>query len=175
MSVELALSPVDFRTAMGAFATGVTVVTVRSSDDVLHGMTVNSFSSVSLDPMLVLVCLNATSRGVQLIADAGVFGVNVLSSTQEALSRWFASRARPADSSMFDGVDIQSGATGCPVLPDASASFDCRVHRLHDGGDHVIAVGEVVALRHRADREPLLFHAGSYRSLTEPAPQIRAA
>lgn len=175
MTVELAPSPTDFRTAMGTFATGVTVVTVRSRDAALHGMTVNSFSSVSLDPMLVLVCLNATSRGLELIAEAGVFGVNVLSASQEGLSRWFASRARPADSSMFDGVAAESGATGCPILLDASASFDCRVHRLHDGGDHVIAVGEVVALRHHAEREPLLFHAGAYRTLADPVAQMRAA
>jgi flavin reductase len=83
-----------FRQAMGSFATGVTVVTVACDDGTMHGMTVNSFSSVSLDPMLVLVCLNEASRGAGLIERAGAFAVNVLSAGQEDLSRWFASPLR---------------------------------------------------------------------------------
>jgi flavin reductase (DIM6/NTAB) family NADH-FMN oxidoreductase RutF len=85
-----------FRNAMGSFPTGVTVVTVASADGTMHGVTVNSFSSVSLDPMLVLVCLNVTSRALDLIERAGVFVVNVLSAGQQDVSRWFASRQRPA-------------------------------------------------------------------------------
>jgi flavin reductase (DIM6/NTAB) family NADH-FMN oxidoreductase RutF len=165
--------PIDadrFRAAMGSFATGVTVVTARSADGDLHGMTVNSFSSVSLDPMLVLVCLASSSRGLELIEDAGGFGISVLSRSQEGVSRWFANRHRPADSTMFEGVAIELGATGCPTLPGAAAAFDCRVHRLVPAGDHVIVVGEVVALAHRPELTPLVFHAGRYRSLgLEPA------
>ena len=89
---------------MGSFPTGVTVVTVASDEGTMHGITVNAFSSVSLDPMLVLVCLNETSRGVSLIESAGAFAVNVLSARQQDVSCWFANRYRPAGSAMFDGV-----------------------------------------------------------------------
>jgi len=154
-----------FRQAMGSFPTGVTVVTVASDDGSMYGITVNSFSSVSLDPMLVLVCLNATSRGVSLIERAGAFVVNVLSAGQQDISCWFADRYRPAGSTMFDGVPFEPGVTGCPVLVDATASFDCRLRQSHRAGDHLIVLGEIVALVHRPHLEPLIFHAGSYKSL----------
>jgi len=163
-----------FRQAMGSFPTGVTVVTVASDDGSMYGITVNSFSSVSLDPMLVLVCLNATSRGVSLIERAGAFVVNVLSAGQQDISRWFADRCRPAGSAMFDGVPFEPGVTGCPVLADATASFDCRLWRSHRAGDHLIVLGEVVALVHRPQLEPLIFHAGTYKAL-EHAPMPRVA
>ena len=154
-----------FRRAMGSFPTGVTIVTVASDDGSMHGITVNSFSSVSLDPMLVLVCLNQTSRGVSLIERAGAFVVNVLSAGQQDVSRWFANRYRPVDSTMFDGVPFEPGVTGCPVLVDATASFECRLRQSHRAGDHLIMLGEVIALIHRPQLEPLIFHAGSYKSL----------
>ena len=165
-----------FRTAMGSFPTGVTVVTVASGDGNMYGMTVNSFSSVSLDPMLVLVCLNETSRGVGLIERAGAFAVNVLSAGQQDISRWFADRHRPAGSTMFDGVPFEPGLTGCPVLAGAAASFDCRLRQSYRAGDHLIVLGEVVALAHRPGLEPLIFHAGTYKSLErEPWPHRRVA
>jgi flavin reductase (DIM6/NTAB) family NADH-FMN oxidoreductase RutF len=154
---------------MGSFPTGVTVVTV-ASDDGMHGITVNSFSSVSLDPMLVLVCLNEASRAVGLIERAGAFVVNVLSAEQRDVSRWFASQYRPAGSTMFDGVPFEPGVTGCPVLVDAAASFDCRLRQSHRAGDHLVVLGEVVALAHRPQLEPLIFHAGSYKSLAQEPP-----
>jgi flavin reductase len=154
-----------FRTAMGSFPTGVTVVTVACEDGNIHGMTVNSFSSVSLDPMLVLVCLNETSRGADMIERAGAFVVNVLSTGQQDVSRWFANRHRPAGATMFDGVPFEPGVTGCPVLVDAAASFECRLRQSHHAGDHLIVVGAVVALVHRPQLEPLVFHAGTYKSL----------
>src|SRR5215469_1338964 len=100
-----------FRKAMSSFPTGVTVVSVASGDGTVHGVTVNSFSSVSLDPMLVLVCLHETSRAVGLIEQAGAFVVNVLSAGQQDLSRRFANRHRPAGSAMFDGVPLEPGVT----------------------------------------------------------------
>jgi flavin reductase (DIM6/NTAB) family NADH-FMN oxidoreductase RutF len=157
-----------FRKAMGSFPTGVTVVTVASDDGTMHGMTVSSFSSVSLDPMLVLVCLNETSRGLGLIERTGAFVVNVLSAGQQEISRWFADRHRPASARMFDGVPFEPGVTGCPVLVDATASFDCRLRQSHRAGDHLIVLGEVIALVHRPHLEPLVFHAGSYKSLPVP-------
>jgi flavin reductase len=165
-----------FRMAMGSFPTGVTVVTMASDDGNIHGVTVNSFSSVSLDPMLVLVCLNETSRGIGLIECAGAFVVNVLSAGQQDVSRWFANRYRPAGSAMFDGVPFEPGVTGCPVLVDAAASFDCRLRQSHRAGDHLIVLGEVVALVHRPQLEPLIFHAGTYKSLEhEPMSAGRTA
>jgi flavin reductase len=165
-----------FRQAMGSFPTGVTVVTM-ACDGSMYGMTVNSFSSVSLDPMLVMVCLVQTSRGLGLIERAGVFVVNVLSAGQRDVSRWFASRHRPAGSAMFDGVPFEPGVTGGPVLAEATASFECRLRQSHRAGDHVIALGEVVALVHRPQLEPLVFHAGTYKTLEHepmpPAAQLR--
>ena len=163
-----AASTVDvsaFRKAMGSFPTGVTVVTVASGDGTMHGVTVNSFSSVSLDPMLVLVCLNQTSRALSLIERAGAFAINVLSAGQKDVSRWFADRHRPAGPAMFDGVPLEPGATGCPVLADAAAAFDCRLRQLYSAGDHLIMLGEVVALVHRPQLQPLIFHAGTHKSL----------
>jgi len=159
-----------FRRAMGSFPTGVTVVTVASEDSNMHGITVNSFSSVSLEPMLVLVCLNKTSRGVSLIARAGAFVVNVLSAGQQDVARWFANRYRSAGAAMFDGVPFEPGITGCPVLVDATASFECRLRQSHPAGDHLIVIGEVIALIHRPQLEPLIIHAGSCKSLEHPAP-----
>ena len=154
-----------FRKAMGSFPTGVTVVTVASGDGTVHGVTVNSFSSVSLDPMLVLVCLNETSRALGLIKRAGAFGVSVLSAGQQDVSSWFANQDRPVGSAMFDGVPLEPGTTGCPVLAGAAASFNCRMRQSYRAGDHLIVLGDVVALVHRPYLEPLIFHAGTYKSL----------
>jgi flavin reductase (DIM6/NTAB) family NADH-FMN oxidoreductase RutF len=162
-----------FREAMGEFPTGVTVVTVASGNGTMHGMTVNSFSSVSLDPMLVLVCLTEKSCGLGLIERAGAFVVNVLSAGQQDISRRFADRNRPAGAAMFDGVPFEPGVTGCPVLVDATAAFDCRLWQSHRAGDHLIVLGEIVALVHRPRLEPLIFHAGQYRALEHgPVPRV---
>ena len=161
----------SFRKAMGSFATGVTIVTVASGDGNIHGMTVSSFSSVSLDPALVLVCLNETSRGLALIERSAAFAVNVLSAGQRHLSRWFANRQRPADSAMFHGVPFELGAAGCPVLLGAAAWFDCRLRELHRAGDHLIVLGEVAALGHHPEAAPLVLHNGKYKLLArEDAP-----
>ena len=175
-SVVSPIRATAFRNAMGSFPTGVTVVTVASGDGDgdMHGMTVNSFSSVSLDPLLVLVCLNEASRGAGLIEHAGAFVVNVLAAGQQAVSRWFADRTRPAGSTMFDGIPFERGVTGCPVLAGTAASFDCRLRQSHRAGDHLIVLGEVVALVHRPQLEPLVFHAGTYKAL-ENEPMARAS
>jgi flavin reductase (DIM6/NTAB) family NADH-FMN oxidoreductase RutF len=162
-----------FRKAMGSFPTGVTVVTVASDGGKMHGLTVNSFSSVSLDPMLVLVCLDQASRSLGLIERAGAFAVNVLSAGQQDISRWFANQHRPAGPTMFHGVAFEPGVTGCPVLAGTTAAFDCRLRQSHRAGDHLIVLGEVIALAHRPWLAPLIFHAGTYKSLEhEPLPQV---
>jgi flavin reductase (DIM6/NTAB) family NADH-FMN oxidoreductase RutF len=162
-----------FRRAMGSFPTGVTVVTAAADDGNMHGLTVNSFSSVSLDPMLVLVCLDQASRSLDFIERAGAFAVNVLCAGQQDISRWFASQHRPAGSAMFHGVAFEPGVTGCPVLAGTTASFDCRLVQSHRAGDHLIVLGEVVTLVHRPWLAPLIFHGGTYKSLErEPLPQV---
>ena len=162
----------DFRTAMGSFPTGATVVTVACEDGDMHGVTVNSLSSVSLNPTLVLVCLDAASRTVRRIEHAGVFGISVLSAGQRDIARWFANPERPAGRAMFDGVPLGSGVTGCPVLAGAAASFECWQRQSYRAGDHLIVLGEVVALAHRPELDPLVFHAGTYKSLEHTASAI---
>ena len=154
-----AIGVTAFRRAMASFPTGVTVVTVACGDGIMHGMTVNSFSSVSLDPLLVLVCLNRTGRAAGLIDRAGAFTVNVLSAGQHDLSRWFADRRRPPGPAMFEDVPFQTGLTGCPVLVGAAASFECALQQSHLAGDHLIVLGEVIALVHHPELEPLIFQA----------------
>jgi flavin reductase len=171
----LAVDVAAFRKAMGSFPTGVTVVTVACGDGDMYGVTVNSFSSVSLDPVLLLVCLDETSRAVGQIERAGAFGVSVLSAEQQDISRWFADRRRPAGSAMFDGVPLEPGVTGCPILAGAAASFECRQRHSYRAGDHVIVLGEVIALVHRPQLEPLIFHAGTYKSLELESQRGRAA
>jgi flavin reductase (DIM6/NTAB) family NADH-FMN oxidoreductase RutF len=156
-----------FREAMGSFPTGVTIVTVACDDGTMHGVTVNSFSSVSLDPMLVLVCLNETSRAVDLIERAGAFVVNVLSAGQQDVSRWFADQHRPPGPAMFDDVPLEPGVTGSPILAGAAAWFGFWLQHSTHAGDHLIILGEVVTLIHRPQLEPLIFHAGTYKSLAQ--------
>jgi flavin reductase len=153
-----------FRGAMGSFPTGVTVVTVATGDGAMYGVTVNSFSSVSLDPMLVLVCLNENSRGIGLIERAAAFAVNVLSAGQQDVCRWFADRRRPAGAMMFDRVPFELGVTGCPLLFGVAASFECRLWQSQHAGDHLIVLGEVIELVHRPGLEPLIFHDGTCKS-----------
>jgi flavin reductase (DIM6/NTAB) family NADH-FMN oxidoreductase RutF len=155
----------DFRNAVGAFATGVTVVTTRGEEHA-YGMTANAFSSVSLDPPLVLVCVITQSEGRDQIAANGVFAVNVLASDQEPISGYFASRDRPRGRDAFRDVPHHIGASGSPLLDGAACCLDCRLHAEHDAGDHRIFIGEVLEIEHHADREPLLFHSGRYALLT---------
>jgi flavin reductase (DIM6/NTAB) family NADH-FMN oxidoreductase RutF len=154
----------DFRDAMGAFATGINVITTRNEDGG-YGLTANAFSSVSLDPPLVLVCVGTTSRGCEVITQNGVFAINVLGADQEPLSRFFASRDRPRGRDAFRGVPHSVAITGSPLLDGAVAQLDCRLHASHEAGDHMIFIGEVVALNVNADVQPLIFHGGQYRLL----------
>jgi len=157
----------DFRAAVGAFATGVTVVTTRGEQHD-YGMTANAFSSVSLDPPLVLVCVMANSEGSAHIERNGCFAVNVLEGSQEPLSRYFASRDRPRGQDAFSEVPHTTAASGSPILDGAIAYLDCRTHATHGAGDHQIFVGEVLDMGFDPDRQPLLFHGGQYRLIGGP-------
>ena len=148
---------------LSRWATGVTIVTARAGDRI-HGMTVSAFSEVSLDPPLVLVCADKASNTHSLIAEGGVFAVNILASDQAELSNRFASKED--EHRRFEGLDTESGRTGAPLLAGTLAALDCRVVAAHDAGDHVIYVGRVEELR-CSDRDPLLYYSRSYHRLTD--------
>jgi len=152
----------EFRATVGAFATGVTVVTT-SGEQHGYGMTANAFSSVSLDPPLILVCVISHSEGSEHIQRNGCFAVNILRAEQEPLSRYFASRDRPRGRDAFSEVSHRLASTGSPVLDGAVAFLDCRLHAEHEAGDHQIFIGEVLELAYDPEGEPLLFHGGGYK------------
>ena len=156
----------EFRAALGAFATGVTVITTRGADHD-YGMTANAFTSVSLDPPLVLVCVISGTEGAATIARNGVFAINVLSDQQEPISRYFASRDRPRGRAAFAQISHRRAVTGSPILDGIAAYLDCRLAASHEAGDHVIFIGEVVALGVEPEVRPLLFHGGRYHFLGE--------
>ncbi|HVF20474.1 MAG TPA: flavin reductase family protein [Mycobacteriales bacterium] len=162
-----AVDPVAFRGVAGRFATGVTVVTTVVGDD-HHAMTANSFTSVSLDPVLVLVSVDRSSRFHDVVVRAGVFGVTVLAQDQEEAARWFATRARPHDISQFDPHPHRRGElTGAVLLDGALATLECKAYALHEAGDHSLLLGEVVGMAlPRPDAEPLVFYAGRYHRLS---------
>jgi flavin reductase len=152
----------DFRSAVGVFATGVTVVTTRGEEHA-YGMTANAFSSVSLDPPLVLVCVISQSVGSEHIQRNGCFAVNILAEEQEPISRYFASRDRPRGHDAFREVPHRIATSGSPVLEGAIGYLDCQLHATHVAGDHEIFIGEVLELGFEADGSPLIFHSGRYR------------
>lgn len=156
----------DFRAAVGCFATGVSVVST-SLDGLDHAMTVNAFSSVSLDPLLVLFCVDRSARFSEAVASAGVWGVSVLDDTAEETSRWLAHRGRRLPGQL-DRVPHRRGpVTGVPLLQAALATLECRTTDTHPGGDHIIVVGEVLAVDlPRPEAVPLLWFRGSYHSLS---------
>jgi flavin reductase (DIM6/NTAB) family NADH-FMN oxidoreductase RutF len=156
----------ELRRTLGAFATGVTVITTHGEADV-YGMTANAFSSVSLDPPLVLICVISGTLGSETIEQNGVFAVNILSREQEPLSRYFASRDRPRGADAFQEVPHRDGVTRSPILDGVAGHLDCRVVDSYEVGDHIIFIGEVLALELDPETHPLLFHHGRYRILRE--------
>lgn len=156
----------DFRDALGAFATGVTVITTQGTEQA-YGMTANAFSSVSLDPPLILVCVIKGTEGSASIEKNGVFAVNILAADQEPISRYFSSRDRPRGAAAFRQISHSRAASGSPILDDCAAYLDCRLHAAHEAGDHVVYIGEVMAMGVNLDVHPLLFHRGKYRYFGE--------
>lgn len=159
------ISEAQFRHAMAQFATGVTIVTCTNSQGRPVAMTVNSFTSVSVDPPLVLWCVNKTILPFAAFHDAAHFAIHVLHAGQQDTSNHFAVDLEDK----FSGVTYGDGIGGVPVLKDFLALYQCETHARFDAGDHVIIVGRLLACELR-DGEPLLFHAGGYRELaTTPA------
>ncbi|MGE0384185.1 MAG: flavin reductase [Gammaproteobacteria bacterium] len=154
-----------FRDALGAFTTGVTIVTTRDADGRDIGLTANSFNSVSLDPPLVLWSLAKSSLSLAAFKTAEYFAVHVLAADQERVSNLFATRG--ADK--FAGLAIERGHGGVPLLDGCAARFECRTAFQYDGGDHEIFVGEVIAFNHY-QRPPLVFQAGRYAVAVKKPP-----
>ena len=158
--------PDRFRTVIGHFPTGVTVVTCHGPQGPA-GLTTNAVTSLSLDPLLLLVCFAKGSRTLSRVRASGRFAVNVLRAGQEDLARVFASKRVAAEK--FEAV-THTVQHGVPVLDDALAWVVCDLRDLHDGGDHVIAVGTVTAMDADDSGEPLVFYGGRYVRLAEDAP-----
>jgi len=162
MTKDFAARTQQFRTALGSFATGVTIVTTRSAAGEDIGLTANSFNSVSLDPPMVLWSLARKSLSLPAFLNSGYFAVHVLAATQEDLSVTFATRG----AEKFAGLNVTRGAGGIPLLPGCSALFQCKTAFNYEGGDHVIFVGEVQEFEH-FNRPPLVFHSGRYAVAVE--------
>lgn len=151
------------RNALGRFATGIAIVTAIDPDGHPIGLTVNSFSAVSLNPALVLWCLDNGSNNLEAFRKASHHAINILAVDQKDLSNRFATW--PTD--RFAGLPWQAGSGGAPVFPGCCATFEVANESQLPGGDHTIFVGRVERFNEAADLAPLLFHAGQYRTLAE--------
>ena len=158
---RMTLDPDGFRSVLGRFASGVTVVTTIDGDGAGHGMTVSAFCSLSLNPPLILVCIDHTASMHDLLVPGHPFLVNILSAGQEALSRRFADGDPP---NRFDGLGYQRATSGVPLLDEVLAWLECRVERTYVEGDHTIAVGRGEVAGARQER-PLLYYRGGYAQL----------
>ena len=158
------IEPAQFRQLLGCFPTGVAVITTRTPDGQPAGLTCNSFSSVSLDPPLVLFSLRNASRLLSTFQAAEGFAINILSEQQDALSGRFAS-SKVEDK--FEGVPWRAGSLGMPLIDDCLAGFECSVHAAHEAGDHTIFIGEVRHLSAGASDQALVFYKGAYMKLAE--------
>lgn len=149
------------RSVLGRFATGVTVV--AAGRKVACGMTANAFTSVSLDPPLILVCINRDAAIYKAVIDEGCFAISMLSARQEHVARYFADHSRPRGSAEFSMVGWSPGpATGAPVLHGSLAWLDCALATSYDGGDHEIFLGSVLASGSGPEADALLFFRGDF-------------
>ena len=151
-----------FRSVLGEFATGVTIITTIENQEP-RGITANSFTSVSLEPPLVLFCLGRESTNFNAFNTANFFAVNILSADQSDISNKFA----VVEGDKFEGVDWTSWETGAPILPNTIAAIDCRLKELIDAGDHIIVLGEVLRAEKMAEKPPLLYFEGKYSKILE--------
>ncbi len=156
----MAIEKNELRRVMGHFATGVTVITTLRKSGELHGLTANAFTSVSLVPPLVLVCVDKKAESYPCFDESKVFTVNLLAADQEAISRRFA----VSGGEKFQGIAYRDGANGAPILEGTLGYIECRVTTAVDGGDHTIYLGEVEQAETR-EAKPLLFFRGGYREI----------
>ena len=157
-AADPAFSPMEFRAALGMFATGVTVVTARTPEGELVGLTANSFNSVSLDPPLVLWSLSQRSMSLPAFRAGTHYAINVLAAEQQALALRFATPV----GDRWAGTAWHPGVAGAPLIEGAVAHFECFNKSRYDEGDHVIFVGQVEHCAHRPGAAPLLFHGGRF-------------
>jgi flavin reductase (DIM6/NTAB) family NADH-FMN oxidoreductase RutF len=165
----MSFTTTEFRRAMALFATGFTIVTT-TLDDTFYGLTVNSFCSVSLNPTLVLISIDKSTRSYPILLQSQVFGVNILTEQQRYLSERFA-RKDASERRSFDDILLHTGETGVPLFDDALAYLECRVVNVYEGGDHMLFLGEVIKLHENAAPEmseqgvsPLVFYRSRYCS-----------
>jgi flavin reductase (DIM6/NTAB) family NADH-FMN oxidoreductase RutF len=158
------LTAFEFRKALGHFGTGVTVVTVEFEPGKLHGMTANSFTSVSLDPMLILVCVDHRAKMLPLLEKKKRFGISVLKTGQEAISEYFAKGEQSAEAEERLSIRYRWTPGGIPVLENTLLQLSCKVTASHIAGDHTIFVGEVEEAEMH-EGEPLLYFRGEYRRI----------
>jgi len=153
-----------FRKIMGTFATGVTVVTT-ANDGFLHGVTANSVTGVSLDPLLLLVCVDKAAHAHAEMQHCSSFGISILATDQKDISNLFAKTGEP-EKGTLRGVPFRVGASGCPLIDGAMAHFECVPHAQVDAGDHTVFLGRVVGGSiDGQEAEPLLYYRGAYRAL----------
>jgi flavin reductase (DIM6/NTAB) family NADH-FMN oxidoreductase RutF len=157
---DTTIDPSSFRSVLGRFASGVTVVTVRDAKGADHGMTVSAFCSLSLVPPLVLICVERDASLFDVLAHSTRFAVNLLESKQEEIARRFAEE----HPDRFDAVGFTRGLTGAAVIDDCLAVIECEVLSRHPGGDHTIVIGSVVGSATHEGR-PLLYYRGGYAML----------
>jgi len=169
MAMQSSFDPQAFRTALGTFTTGVTIITTQAEDGSPIGITANSFNSVSLNPPLVLWSLAKSARSLPVFSSGKHWNVHVLSTEQEPLSGRFAMQGE----NKFAEIELDNGISEAPLLQDCTARFQCRTAFQYEGGDHVIFVGEVLAFDH-SDRAPLAFQSGQYALATrKPRSELR--
>jgi flavin reductase (DIM6/NTAB) family NADH-FMN oxidoreductase RutF len=156
----LSVSPDEFRAVLGRFPSGVTVVTTKGADGSDQGMTVSAFCSVSLEPPLILICIEKSASAYAALTSAQGFAINILSAKQEQIARRFAI----IDIDRFEGVGFTRSSNGYAVLDDVLGVIECRRFKVHDGGDHTIILGEVEATRVESGT-PLLYYRGGYAQL----------
>ncbi len=161
--MEISLDPEELRAAMRAWTVGVTIVTASHGDE-RHGMTVNSFTSISLDPPLVIISLQDNTRTCALVARAGAFGVTILSAAQADLSDLFAGRT-PNSENRINRVSTETLVTGAPLIRGGLAYLDCRVRQSMPAGMNTLFIAEVVAARSYGEGPPLVYHNREYHQL----------
>jgi 3-hydroxy-9,10-secoandrosta-1,3,5(10)-triene-9,17-dione monooxygenase reductase component len=159
MSIDKTL----FRQVVGSFASGVTIITTGHEGS-FSGLTANAFSSVSLDPTLVLICVDRQSQTLNLLQSAGRFNVNILAAHQESVSRLFATKSQDGANKLSQ-VDFKPGTNGLPIIDGVAASLECQTVMSYEGGDHIILVGEVNEASLDHEIQPLIFFRGGYREL----------
>lgn len=155
----------DFKAALGSWASGVTVVTTEL-DGLVYGITVSSFSSLSMDPKLILVSLQDTNHLPGMIKKSGKFAVSILAVGQDEISGYFATSGRDPAPAFDDSIPIRVSAGGCPVIEGALATIDCALEEAIQGGDHTIAVGRVLGATANPELQPLIYFRRAYRTVT---------